>query len=354
VILANGIYRGQLVWNRSRWVRDSVTRRRRRLLRDPSEHVVKARPDLRLVSEELWARVQARRAAVRALIPEPTQFGRARKEYGQYLLSGLLYCAECGTSLTIRSGRTLRGDQKYGCSRRWRRGTAACGNGLHVRRDLLERKILSLLQEKLYCREAVDDLVQRVNGRLQRGRPRLMAEQEQLLRERALVSTRLHGLRQFVEQGDTSASVREWLIVAERDEDRIRRRLAELESETQKNVPIRVHPDRVSTYLRDTLGVLSGILSGIPPRNPLETPPSRDHGVTLRARALPKEDVERIVIHPTRTETGKPFARAEVLTTGKGLPGRVAFVVAGAGFEPAIFALGAQRLKVRLFFNQHP
>jgi len=31
----------------------------------------------------------------------------------------------------------------------------------------------------------------------------------------------------------------------------------------------------------------------------------------------------------------KPFARAEVISTGKGLLGRVAFVVAGAGFEPA-------------------
>jgi hypothetical protein len=31
----------------------------------------------------------------------------------------------------------------------------ACSNGLLVRRDLVERKILGLLQEKLYCREAI-------------------------------------------------------------------------------------------------------------------------------------------------------------------------------------------------------
>ena len=43
----------------------------------------------------------------------------------------------------------------------------------------------------------------------------------------------------------------------------------------------------------------------------------------LRARALLREDIERIAIHPTVTETGRPFA--EVLTTGKGLLGRVAF-----------------------------
>jgi hypothetical protein len=45
------------------------------------------------------------------------------------------------------------------------------------------------------------------------------------------------------------------------------------------------------------------------------------------------------VVHHGRSETGKPFARAEVISTGKGLLGRVAFMVAGAGFEPATFGL---------------
>lgn len=40
------------------------------------------------------------------------------------------------------------------------------------------------------------------------------------------------------------------------------------------------------------------------------------------------DDVERIVIHPVR-QAAKPFARAVVITTGKGLLDRVAFVVAG-------------------------
>jgi hypothetical protein len=56
-------------------------------------------------------------------------------------------------------------------------------------------------------------------------------------------------------------------------------------------------------------------------------------------QSTPQTDVERIVIHPVRSETAKPFARAEVVATGKGLLGRVAFMVAGAGFEPATFGL---------------
>jgi len=49
-----------------------------------------------------------------------------------------------------------------------------------------------------------------------------------------------------------------------------------------------------------------------------------------RARQLLQEDLDRIVIHPVRLETAKPFARAEVVTTGKGLLDRVVFVVVGA------------------------
>jgi len=58
----------------------------------------------------------------------------------------------------------------------------------------------------------------------------------------------------------------------------------------------------------------------------------------LRARQLLQGDIQQIKIHRI-TETAKPFARAEVITTGEGLLGRVAFVVAGAGFEPATLGL---------------
>ncbi len=47
-------------------------------------------------------------------------------------------------------------------------------------------------------------------------------------------------------------------------------------------------------------------------------------------------DIERIAIHP---EVPKPYPKAEIVTTGRGLLERVAFVVAGAGFEPATFGL---------------
>ncbi len=309
VILGNELYRGRLIWNRSRWVRVPGSRRRRRIPRPESEWVVVERPDLRIVDETLWHQVQARRAAIRAHYDQPREFGKGRAEYGTYWLSGLLVCGECDGVHTIRTGSRRRGDQRYGCSRRWRRGPTACTNSLLVRRDVAEHKIVSLLQERLYTPEAVQRLAEKVNARLRALAPAVAAERARILPAVARVQRQLERLRQFVLQGDTSAKVRTWLAEAEQEEERLKADLARLDAEGQRR-PIQVHPGRVQHYLEDLQGTL---LKG-----------------GTKVRQLLHADIERIVVHPVRSETAKPFARAEVVTTGKGLLDRVAFVVAGA------------------------
>lgn len=181
VILLNDVYRGRLVWNRSRWRRDPRSRRRRRLLRPTSEWVTLDRPELRIVDEDLWRRVEERRARVRSRFDRPAEFGRTRAEYGKFLLSGLLVCGGCGAPLTIRTGSAERGDQRYGCARRWRRGPGACSNNLHVRRDLAEARVVELLQAKLYEPKAVMRLAEKVNARLRASRPERAVERARLL-----------------------------------------------------------------------------------------------------------------------------------------------------------------------------
>ena len=318
VILGNDRYRGRLIWNRSRWVRVPGTRRRRRVLRPESEWVVVERPDLRIIEERLWVRVQQRRARVRAHYDRPSQFGKGRVEYGTHLLSGLLACGTCGGLLAIRSGRRDRGDQRYGCSRHWRRGSTACSNRLLIRRDLAERKIADLLKAVLYTPDAVGRLVDKVNARLRARGPALHAERATLREALTRVQAQLERLRGFVLQGDTSAKVRAWLKEAEDEEARLTRALEE-QAGRDLVPPLHVHPARIQPYLDDLRGTL--VQGG------------------TRARQLLQVDVERIVVHPVVSEAAKPFARAELITTGKGLLDRVAFVVAGAGFEPATFGL---------------
>lgn len=163
----------------------------------------------------------------------------------------------------------------------------------------------------LYTPDGVTRLVDAVNARLRERQPMLAAERGRLQTELREVRHRLDGLRRFVEQGDTSSKVRQWLIEAERDEERLPEAIGRLAADPQQR-PLQVHPRVVESYLHDLRGTL---LKGGP-----------------RSRQVLQGDVERIVIHLVRSEAAKPFARAEVITTGKGLLDRVAFVVAGAGY----------------------
>jgi DNA invertase Pin-like site-specific DNA recombinase len=307
VILMNEVYRGRLIWNRSRWVRVPGTRRRRRVMRPESEWVVKERPDLRIIEEGLWQDVQARRMRVRARYDNTARFGKSRSEYGKYLLSGLLVCGTCKGSMSIRTSSKIK-SQKYGCTRRWRRGPSVCTNAILVRRDVAEANIARLLREKLYTTTAIDRLVEKVNARLRAQTPAAVAERGRLLGDLQRVGRQLDRLRQFILEGDTSVKVRLWLAEAEKEEHRLQSDLARAEGQAGRQ-PLQVHPGRAKQYLDDL-------------RETLEKG-------GLRARQLLKGDIERIIVHSV-LDAPKPFARAEVISTGKGLLERVAFVVAGA------------------------
>jgi site-specific DNA recombinase len=311
-ILGNELYRGRVVWNRSSWQRVSGTSRRRRVPRPRAEWTVVERPDLGILDEALWNNVQARRARLRGKYEHTREFGKTRTEYGTHPLSGLLICGVCGGRLTIRTGSISRGDQRYGCSRRWRGGPAACTNGLHVRRDLVEKKIFGLVNDALYNPEAVARLVEKVNDRL-RAVQAAGDDRSRLLARLGEVRQQLERLRQFVLGGDTSAKVREWLAETEGEEGRLTKALDAAE-EVAGRKPLAVHPGLVRRYLDD----LAGLLKRSGPRT----------------RLVLQGDIDRIVVHPVpQPGKTKPFARAEVVTSGKGLLERVAFVVAGARFE---------------------
>jgi hypothetical protein len=61
-LLANPIYRGERVWNRSLWVKDHDTGRRRRIERPEGEWVRQTEESWRIVPDDLWAAVQDARA----------------------------------------------------------------------------------------------------------------------------------------------------------------------------------------------------------------------------------------------------------------------------------------------------
>ncbi len=154
VMLHNDRYRGTVVWNRTRKVRDPRTGRRVQRLRQQSEWKIQDAPHLRIVSEELWQAVQRRLSSVKTAFANGESAGLCTRAYSApYLLSGFLKCGVCGSKMVVLSGRGQSGRARYGCPLRHARGI--CANHLHVRQDHLEREVLEGLQRKVLQEVAV-------------------------------------------------------------------------------------------------------------------------------------------------------------------------------------------------------
>ena len=157
-ILRNEIYIGRSVWNRREFRKDPDSGKRVAIERPPSEWIVRDVPELRLIDAETWQRVRAR---------DVTGF-RSSNARPKYVLSGLLYCAECGRAMTLVGGR----GQRYVCATNHAGGDAACPNRLGVARTLAEDMLLAPVQDRLLSDSAVQRTVQELRdiaaGRVKR------------------------------------------------------------------------------------------------------------------------------------------------------------------------------------------
>ncbi len=158
-MLKNERYRGELVWNkRTTWF-DHDEEKTRVTLNRPAEWRRATFPHLRIVSEELWQRVQDRIELVSRKFQSQRIGGLARAKKGNYPFSGLLFCGLCGGRLSILAGGVGR-NASYGCiSARYGRG---CTNHLWIREDRLTHQLLSLLTDKLLVPKVLEELVELV------------------------------------------------------------------------------------------------------------------------------------------------------------------------------------------------
>ena len=165
-MLKNELYIGNVVWNRSKFVKVPGTNKRQRRPRPESEWLRASNPELAIVPADLWGAVRARFAALPGIWGYPRSRGLApRAMTSPYLFSGLLKCGECGANLIIATGGGTHRHKKYACSRRFNRG--GCENDLYIRRDDLEDLLLGKLQSELLRAEVVDYAVMEFQRQLE-------------------------------------------------------------------------------------------------------------------------------------------------------------------------------------------
>jgi site-specific DNA recombinase len=293
-LLRNEKYRGLCIWGKQTVDRRPGTRQR--ILRDVprDQWHVQERPELRIISDELWTRVVARRAEVRQaydLKPGSTLVrGRNAALYSRHLFSGFLRCGVCAGAITVVSGGY--GAPRYGCLRSWKNGREACTNRLTIRAKIADAALLAGLRAELLRPETVTNLTSvlatELNAALDQ-RPALRERAERALRD---ARRRLDNLIAAIEDGAGGPAVRDAIGSREADVHRLERELEALAEPLEQKLAV------MPTWVRQQLEDVVGLLAETPERTKAEF---KRFGVSF-------------TLHPSYSEGARPFLRAQGTT----------------------------------------
>ncbi len=146
-ITKNELYRGIRVWNRTQKLLNQAEGTKRKRVRPQSEWVRKEVPYLRIVSNELWQRVQDANQRMKDKIYGRRRGGLNRSAASRtYLFSGVLNCGLCdGKFAVIIGGEASK--VRYGCKNH--RFRDACTNTTTILRTRLEHQLISAIAKNL-------------------------------------------------------------------------------------------------------------------------------------------------------------------------------------------------------------
>ena len=213
-LLNNQLYIGQMIWNRREWVK-TPEGKRRPVMRDMGEFVAVERPDLRIISDELWQAKVERQQAIRQNTRPDAQPGRSTGAGSKHLFSGLLKCGECG------SRYILVGKKYYGCARHRDRGKHACSNGLTVRKEIVESTLLSGIKQELFSPSAMQEFLRECNMLIGEMESAYADERKQLETRLKQVTNELKNLLGFIKSGTALPSITEEIGKAEAEKRRL-------------------------------------------------------------------------------------------------------------------------------------
>lgn len=320
-MLRNPIYRGERIFNRSEWVKDHESGRRRRFERPESEWTREDRPDLAIIDAATWDATLAeieRRAHSTPYLRAPggqrlagTLAGRGHRGPARHPLSGFLECGSCGGSFHV-----VKGSAWYGCGWRRARGPTVCQSGVGVARAELEARVLGAIRERYLVQEVIEIAVQEACAEVERQLSAPVEPEDARVAERlAALDDELATVRRLAERtGQTRAAAR--MTAALEDE---RRRLQHPRS------TIQVDADLLREIATARALEMREALAGAPSemRDALRAL-LRDRRIRVYPDAEKRFRIEGIL--ELALESTTPGSLAET--------GRRQSVVAGGGFEP--------------------
>jgi site-specific DNA recombinase len=159
-ILRRETYVGRLVYGKTRAVdRNGSTRVQENV--PPSEWVIVEKPELRIVSAELWTAAHDRIERTKQVYSGKHTAGgpRAYRDAGldsKHLLSGFLTCGLCGGGLFVRS-TTIKGQTYlyYRCVTNWKLGASRCRNRYSVPYNAITQAVVDHFSHRFLTPQAM-------------------------------------------------------------------------------------------------------------------------------------------------------------------------------------------------------
>jgi DNA invertase Pin-like site-specific DNA recombinase/outer membrane lipoprotein-sorting protein len=279
-ILRNELYIGSLVWQRRRNAKYPKTGVRVRRDAPPDTFLRVGVPQLRIIDDDLWQRVQQRLVEESApltpgrLKPKNAFWDRRRP---RHLLSQKVVCGTCGRHFTPT------GKDYLGCPAA-KHGN--CSNTSTVRRVTLEDHAMDLLSRQVMQPDLVADFVAAFNQEADRLSADLRSQAATRQREVAALERKVANFLEAIGDGRSSPA-----IMAKLAELEARLSVLTAPSTCPPDSPTHMlHPGIAENYARKA-GILTEALRE-----------GGDPEVLEAARAL----IDRIVIHAPRPDGGPP------------------------------------------------
>lgn len=235
-ILRNNLYRGVMVYGRTRRAYHPKTRRYVARVNPVSEWRFVEVPHLRIVTDEQWAAIEARYAAFDGDI-------RKMKRHPKRLLSNLGKCGECGGTWTVI------GPDKWGCAARKAKGI--CTNTRTVSTRLYEQRVLGQLKQMLLDPDAVALFIERYNTGIRARQAEAGANRAPLEKKASDLRAKISRLVDAIADGAGEfQEVKDRLRTARADLADVEAQLAAVASATPIELSVDL-PDRYRAYIAE-------------------------------------------------------------------------------------------------------
>ena len=238
-IVNNEKYIGKWVWNKTGTRRDPRTGRQRKFDKPESEWVVKNDESLRIVPQDLWDEVQARRNERKKSWPGgkgkrgfESKRGNVEKHFPKDLFSGAMTCKKCGSTIGKVSGK---GGGYFGCLGA---KIGKCDNKVYVRRKVLEKLLLHNVKQLLSDPENIRRVLKRVAKKLKilyADFPKKIFRKE---KELAAEERKLNNFINFIGQGKGTRSLNHAMIECENKIDKLKNEIHVLQTSHAKSIKV--------------------------------------------------------------------------------------------------------------------